>query len=73
MFISDEMMKQEVAEFEIGKRHLARIMGLDEDNITQQDIDVIVTNLKLLNYRICYIIAIYLIEVIHIRGIQVHN
>ena len=40
VILSDQMMKQEIAEFEIGKRHLARIMSLDEDTITQNDIDV---------------------------------
>lgn len=33
------MMAKEQAEFERGKRHLANIMGLDPNNITQPDID----------------------------------
>ena len=38
--ISDEFMQSELAEFEIGKRHLANIMGADPDDFTQEDIDV---------------------------------
>ncbi len=33
-------MSKEIAEYEIGKRHLANIMGVDPDNFTQEDIDV---------------------------------
>ena len=33
-------MKEEVADYEIGKRHLANIMSLDADCMTQEDIDV---------------------------------
>ncbi|ESO02460.1 hypothetical protein HELRODRAFT_154121 [Helobdella robusta] len=32
-------MSEEIAEFEMGRRHLANIMGLDPENITQDDID----------------------------------
>ncbi|VDN29595.1 unnamed protein product [Gongylonema pulchrum] len=35
----NKMMARERAEFELGKRHLANIMGLDANNITQEDID----------------------------------
>ncbi|CAL1544524.1 unnamed protein product [Lymnaea stagnalis] len=35
----DNMMKAEVADYEIGKRHLANIMGEDPDNFTQADVD----------------------------------
>ncbi|GAB1600503.1 28S ribosomal protein S9, mitochondrial-like [Argonauta hians] len=35
----DAQMKEEVAQFEIGKRHLANIMGKDADTFTQEDID----------------------------------
>ncbi|GFR96470.1 28S ribosomal protein S9, mitochondrial [Elysia marginata] len=35
----DQKMKAEVAEFEIGKRHLANIMGEDPDSFTQADVD----------------------------------
>ncbi|CAH1799141.1 unnamed protein product [Owenia fusiformis] len=35
----DEFMKSQVAEFEIGKRHLANIMGADPDHFTQDEID----------------------------------
>ena len=33
-------MAEEIAEYEIGKRHVANIMGLDPETITQEDIDV---------------------------------
>ena len=36
-------MKAEVADFEIGKRHLANIMGEDPDSFTQADVDVSVS------------------------------
>ncbi|RUS85602.1 hypothetical protein EGW08_006614 [Elysia chlorotica] len=35
----DDKMKSEVADFEIGKRHLANIMGEDPDSFTQEDVD----------------------------------
>ncbi|XP_067674860.1 small ribosomal subunit protein uS9m-like [Haliotis asinina] len=34
----DEMLKKETADYEIGKRHLANIMGLDPDHMTDQDV-----------------------------------
>jgi len=34
-----EFMEKEEHEFDVGKRHLANIMSLDEDAMTQQDID----------------------------------
>ena len=37
---TDTFMDEETAEFEIGKRHLATIMGADPDLFTQEDIDV---------------------------------
>lgn len=33
-------MQQEIAEYEIGKRHLANMMGRDPETFTQDDIDV---------------------------------
>jgi hypothetical protein len=33
-------MKQQSQEFEIGRRHLANMMGEDPETFTQQDIDV---------------------------------
>ncbi|GFO28403.1 28S ribosomal protein s9, mitochondrial [Plakobranchus ocellatus] len=35
----DDKMKAEVADYEIGKRHLANIMGEDPDSFTQADVD----------------------------------
>lgn len=40
MYFLDAFMDEEIAEFEIGKRHLATIMGADPDMFTQDDIDV---------------------------------
>ena len=36
----DEFMREKKEEFELGKRHLANMMGLDPERITQEDIDV---------------------------------
>lgn len=35
----DTFMQQEIAEYEIGKRHLANMMGRDPETFTQDDID----------------------------------
>merc|ERR1712179_194312 len=35
----NEFMKEQIAEFEIGKRHLANMMGEDPETFTQEDID----------------------------------
>lgn len=36
----DEFMKTQHLEFQIGKRHLANMMGADVETFTQEDIDV---------------------------------
>lgn len=36
----DEFMKEKTYEFQIGKRHLANMMGEDPETFTQEDIDV---------------------------------
>lgn len=36
----DEFMKTQNLEFQIGKRHLANMMGADPETFTQEDIDV---------------------------------
>lgn len=36
----DEFMKTQKHEFQIGRRHLANMMGEDAENFTQADIDV---------------------------------
>lgn len=41
----DDYMKAETHEFEVGKRHLANIMGIDADSMTQQDIDAAISYL----------------------------
>lgn len=35
-----EFIEKQVEEFNIGKRHLANMMGEDPENFTQEDIDV---------------------------------
>ncbi len=35
-----EYIQKQVEEFDIGKRHLANMMGEDPENFTQEDIDV---------------------------------
>ena len=35
----DTMIKEQIAEYEIGKRHLANIMGEDPDSFSQEDVD----------------------------------
>ncbi|XP_041359064.1 28S ribosomal protein S9, mitochondrial-like [Gigantopelta aegis] len=35
----DNMIKDQIAEYEIGKRHLANIMGEDPDSFSQEDVD----------------------------------
>ncbi|KAK2153125.1 hypothetical protein LSH36_306g03085 [Paralvinella palmiformis] len=35
----ESFMEKEIHDYEIGKRHLAKIMGADPDNFTQEDID----------------------------------
>lgn len=39
-FVLDEFMKKQTTDFEIGKRHLANIMSMDADTMSQEDIDV---------------------------------
>lgn len=36
----DEFMKTQQLEYQIGKRHLANMMGEDPETFTQEDIDV---------------------------------
>lgn len=38
--ISDSFMEQQTHEYNIGKRHLANMMGADPETFTQTDIDV---------------------------------
>ena len=39
-FFTEKFMRRQVHEFEIGKRHLANMMGEDPEHFTQEDIDV---------------------------------
>lgn len=38
--LTAEFTQKQIEEFEIGKRHLANMMGEDPENFTQEDIDV---------------------------------
>ena len=40
--VTESFMQHEISEYEIGKRHLANIMGANPDTFTQDDIDVII-------------------------------
>lgn len=33
-------MKKQIAEYDIGKRYLANIMGIDPENFTKEDVNV---------------------------------
>lgn len=37
---TEEYIKKQIDEFNIGKRHLANMMGEDPETFTQEDIDV---------------------------------
>lgn len=39
--VSDTFMEQQTHEYNVGKRHLANMMGVDAETFTQKDIDVI--------------------------------
>lgn len=45
IFVTDKFMADQVAEYEIGRRHLANMMGEDPETFTQEDIDVSVGRL----------------------------
>ena len=49
-------MRKQVHEFEIGKRHLANMMGEDPEHFTQKDIDVSARQLPGL-HRFCALMA----------------
>ena len=53
-------MKAEVAEYEIGKRHLANIMGVDAESFTQKDIDVSLEIYPYLNLNSLRLIDAYM-------------
>lgn len=40
IYFTDAFLNAEIAEFEFGKRHLASIMGINPDTITQEEINV---------------------------------
>lgn len=37
---TEEFIKKQIEEFNLGKRHLANMMGEDPETFTQEDIDV---------------------------------
>lgn len=40
IFHVDAFMFEQISEYEIGRRHLANMMGEDPETFTQEDIDV---------------------------------
>ena len=40
VYFSDEFMKEQLHQYNVGKRHLANMMGEDPETFTQEDIDV---------------------------------
>jgi len=40
MYFQDKMLAHHQKEFDLGKRYLAKMMGADPQNFSQQDIDV---------------------------------
>lgn len=42
----DKFMKAQTLEYQIGKRHLANMMGEDPETFTQEDVDVSVRNFR---------------------------
>lgn len=49
LYTSDKFMEQQTHEYNVGKRHLANMMGADPETFTQQDIDVsllLICNIK---------------------------
>lgn len=44
---SEEYIKKQIEEFNIGKRHLANMMGEDPETFTQEDVDVRPSGLSL--------------------------
>jgi len=39
-FVVEKVLDEKIHEYEVGRRHLARIMGEDPENFTQEKIDV---------------------------------
>jgi hypothetical protein len=42
----DEFMKEQLHQYNVGKRHLANMMGEDPDMFTQEDVDVSTADVK---------------------------
>lgn len=49
----DNFMAERNYEYQIGKRHLANMMGEDPETFTQKDVDVCSLYVRILNYIIC--------------------
>lgn len=45
IYFIDEFIKKEKKEYEIGKRHLANMMGMNPEEFTQEDVNVSTNNL----------------------------
>ena len=57
IFFLDNFIKQQLHEYNIGKRHLANMMGKDPEFFTQDDVDVNFFNI-LLSLALCLLISI---------------
>jgi hypothetical protein len=53
MFL-EKVLDEKIHEYEIGRRHLARIMGEDPENFNQEKIDVIQFVQNIFLYLNCY-------------------
>lgn len=54
-----ELLKEKREEFQLGKRHLANLMGVDHNQMTQEDIDVSIFNSLTQLLKILYSLFIY--------------
>lgn len=55
---TQEFIDKQVDEFEIGKRHLANMMGEDSETFTQEDIDVSYNSILFCS-RLCSVLFYY--------------
>jgi hypothetical protein len=53
VFVVDDFLKEQLLQYNVGKRHLANMMGEDPDAFTQEDVDVSI--LKLVYNMLMYV------------------
>ena len=59
----DNFIKEQLHQYNIGKRHLANMMGKDPEFFTQHDVDVIffiIMSFKILTFMILIFILLYI-------------